>query len=31
MFAKRKGVRTWLTDERYEFALLEYFRAAEPV
>jgi hypothetical protein len=29
--AKRQGVRTWLTDEGYDFVLLEDFRAVESV
>ena len=29
--AKRQGVRTWLTDEGYDFMLLEDFRAVESV
>ncbi len=31
MVAKRQGVRTWLTDEGYDFVLLEDFRAVESV
>ena len=30
-FAKREGVRAWLTDEGYEFALLEDIRVVESV
>ena len=30
-FAKREQVRAWLTDERYDFVLLEDFRAVESV
>ena len=29
--AKQQGVRTWLTDEGYDFLLLEDFRAVESV
>jgi hypothetical protein len=29
--AERQGVRTWLTDEGYDFVLLEDFRAVESV
>ncbi len=29
--AKRQGARTWLTDEGYDFMLLEDFRAVESV
>jgi hypothetical protein len=29
--AKRQGVRLWLTDEGYDFVLLEDFRAVESV
>jgi hypothetical protein len=29
--AKRQGVRTWLTDEGYDFVLLEDFRAVESI
>ena len=30
-FAKRQRVRAWLTDEGYDFVLLEDFRALETV
>jgi len=30
-FARREQVRAWLTDEGYDFALLEDFRAVESV
>ena len=30
-FAKRECVRAWLTDEGYDFALLEDFRVVESV
>jgi hypothetical protein len=30
-FAKREGVRAWLTDEGYDFVLLEDFRVSESV
>jgi hypothetical protein len=30
-FAQREGVRAWLTDEGYDFVLLEDFRAVESV
>jgi len=30
-FAKRECVRAWLTDEGYDFTLLEDFRAVESV
>ena len=30
-FAKREGVRAWLTDEGYDFVLLEDFRVVESV
>jgi hypothetical protein len=29
--AKREHVRAWLTDERYDFVLLEDFRVVESV
>jgi hypothetical protein len=29
--AKRQGVRVWLTDEGYDFVLLEDFRAVESI
>jgi hypothetical protein len=30
-FAKREGVRAWLTDEAHEVALLEDFRDVESI
>ena len=30
-FAKREGVRVWLTDEGYDYVLLEDFRVVESV